>query len=844
MRSRKQSGVALIATLLILVLMSALLIGFTMLVMGDKRLGGIDRDRTRAFYAAHAGMEKLTADLGTLFGQNYAAGTNQINALRNSPPALPGVQFTASSGSTGYAIDFPLDADGSPKTQNLTILSGPYQGFTGLLTPFTINVTARTLDGSEVQLRRTLQTVSIPVFQFGIFSETDLSFFAGPNFSFGGRVHTNGNLFLAEGNGNTLTMSDRVTAVREVVRTNLSNGWNNSSNYTGTVRVLQAPSTFRSLAPGEGSLTGTIGSSLNEPLWTNLSIGTYNGNLRNSRTGAKPLNLPLGAAGGSPVDLIRRPDVGEKTANSALYGQRYYKMASLRILLSDTETDITSLPDVVGNPVSLNGTTIPGVDAPGVDPQLAQSDGSASYRSPDGTPLTGGFIKVDLQDQNGNWTDVTVEVLNRGYWGADLLNNRCGSATAIIRIQRAKDDVSNAPCPTTKTNSWPNALYDERQGNPRDVRPTGTDAPLIYLGGVMNYIELDVANLSAYLLGKGVNVMKQTGFVVYFSDRRTNRNWDAGINGAETGEYGFEDFVNPASAAGTPNGIRDAGEDVNGNGVLDVYGQYPLFPSVLPIPVNGDKPVRTVPLLGAWKNWATTAALLAAGSQPTIRPFTLVDPNVARSNRLLLFRRALKIVNGGAINIGTCDDGVVCGLTVVSENSVYVQGNYNSDGTFTGAHVAASIIADSFSFLSNNWNDRNSFGITCANTAPAHDPGCRPATTTWYRTAIIAGKGISFPQPIAFSTPQDFGTDGGVHNFLRFLENWGGQTLNYRGSIVSFYYNRQGVGIYKCCTTVYGPPTRGYNFDVEFLQPQLLPPRTPMFQDVNTTGFSQIIRAQ
>jgi hypothetical protein len=33
-----------------------------------------------------------------------------------------------------------------------------------------------------------------------------------------------------------------------------------------------------------------------------------------------------------------------------------------------------------------------------------------------------------------------------------------------------------------------------------------------------------------------------------------------------------------------------------------------------------------------------------------------------------------------------------------------------------------------------------------------------------------------------------FGTDGGVHNFLRFLEDWGGSTPNYEGSLVSLYY--------------------------------------------------------
>lgn len=141
---------------------------------------------------------------------------------------------------------------------------------------------------------------------------------------------------------------------------------------------------------------------------------------------------------------------------------------------------------------------------------------------------------------------------------------------------------------------------------------------------------------------------------------------------------------------------------------------------------------------------------------------------------------------------------------------------------------------DAVTLLSNNWNDVNSFAFP-------YNLSDRQASTTTYRLGVVSGKGISFPQPTGYSTPQDFGTDGGVHNFLRYLENWGGQTVYYRGSIVSFFYNRQATGLYKCCTTVYSPPTRGYNFDSDFLQPSLLPPRTPMFRDVNTVGFSQMI---
>jgi len=135
--------------------------------------------------------------------------------------------------------------------------------------------------------------------------------------------------------------------------------------------------------------------------------------------------------------------------------------------------------------------------------------------------------------------------------------------------------------------------------------------------------------------------------------------------------------------------------------------------------------------------------------------------------------------------------------------------------------------------LSNAWNDRNSF-------TNAHNLPGRAATTTWYRLAVIAGKGLSFPQPAG--TVQDYGTDGGAHNFLRYIEDWGGRTLNYRGSILSFYTSRQAVGTFKCCDTVYSPPSRGYNFDQEFLTPALLPPRTPMFRDLNTLTFRQVLR--
>src|SRR5690606_14651776 len=144
--------------------------------------------------------------------------------------------------------------------------------------------------------------------------------------------------------------------------------------------------------------------------------------------------------------------------------------------------------------------------------------------------------------------------------------------------------------------------------------------------------------------------------------------------------------------------------------------------------------------------------------------WTILTSAEARANRAVLFRRALKLTNG---SLGSLP---MPGLTIASENPVYVEGNYNANNSgFGNPNSAAAVIADAVTLLSNQWSDRNSFMWP-------NSPGNRDAVTTWYRMAVLAGKGRSFPRPSAGSPPQDFGTDGGTHNFLRYLESWGGQT--------------------------------------------------------------------
>jgi hypothetical protein len=972
-----EAGMALMSTLLVMVLMSALLVGFFALIAADQQSAGINRDQTQAYAAAHAGLEKLTSDLGALFtGGNYSPTTAQLAALTTTPPTLPGFQYVSPDGTSGYTIT-------AQPTVVSTIPNGPFQGLQGLLTPYQINVTARASGGvlggaAEVRMRRTVQTVAVPVFQFGMYSENDLSFFAGPDFDFGGRVHSNQNIYLAQDGSAALTLRDYVTAVGEIVRTHLANGLSlATSGHRGYVRVATTGGSnppFKCLSCGSGiggncggtppagvctTSTGTAtqegsvnvasvppstlqtvsgvptmvlvsGNTSNLPTWTNVSTGVFSNRIRNGLTGAKRLDLPLVTDGATPIDLVRRPSVTAPDAQVVL-DQRFFKMASLRILLSDRAADITGLQTVTSTaPVNLAklardtayqatlGVTL----VNGIPLALAGTYNGANgygYRVPPGTPIADGYLKIERQDRDGVWSDVTVEILNRGFTGRNIATgawntrgttcatsaNDDPSPNAVIRLQRVRDNpsiitgvgtygycghASNAgaagPWSSAPTDYLPLALYDAREGARRDD-PTGAGTtPLI--GGVMHYVELDVNNLRLWL-ATHADTQDLTGFVVYFSDRRGNKNLGtdgvaaprAGVDGVlynaddfgaddqETGELGFEDIINPANGQSVSNGTLDTGEDVNGNGVLDTYGgvarQYPTANTAYTLtnnaawvgahatvwPAGLAAAIQWPPALGyqpTVSGHASTESLWAAGTPVTLT--TAVPANDARVNPPVFFRRAIKVVNGAYTSPSTLlrlPRNGTQGLSVVAENPLYVQGDYNGPnaaGTDFGAtagtdHVSAALIADAVTLLSNNFNDIGSFvaphDVTNAN---------RNATTTWYRTAVISGKGLNFPRPTSNTANDhtDFGTDGGAHNFLRYIEDWGGATLNYRGSIVSFYTNRQAVGIYKCCNVVYAPPDRGYKFDTDFLTPSLLPPRTPMFRDVNTLTFRQLLR--
>ena len=450
-RQGGESGMALLTTMMVMVLMSGLMAGFFAAIIADQRANGVDRDQTQAYAAAHAGLEKLTSDLATKFETDFNPSAAEINTIATHAPAIPGFSYTAPGGTagSGYAITFTTDAHGNPAPLSATgtpITSGAYQGFTGIITQYTITSTARSTGNAEVRLRRILETVAVPVFQFGVFGDKDLSFFAGPNFDFGGRIQTNGNLYLAEGNANTLTLEDKTTTALDVIRTQLSNGWLTSTNYTGTVNMAKAPASYRALARNEGSLVGGPGTAVNEmpamnPGWTSLSVGTYKGYIRNSKTGGKRLDLPLVSQGAEPIDLIRRRVAGEDIANPLVYTQRFYTMASLRILLSDAAADITALPGVTGvAPVPLDGTATVAQYGPvdATHPPLATARGPLAAAMTTTAAVANAATVIPASNIVANFAPPAFALTVNGTPRRDVHRQR---RNALLRVQRPTSDL-------------------------------------------------------------------------------------------------------------------------------------------------------------------------------------------------------------------------------------------------------------------------------------------------------------------------------------------------------------------------------------------------------------------
>ena len=174
----------------------------------------------------------------------------------------------------------------------------------------------------------------------------------------------------------------------------------------------------------------------------------------------------------------------------------------------------------------------------------------------------------------------------------------------------------------------------------------------------------------------------------------------------------------------------------------------------------------------------------------------------------------IRLRNGQQLASTTTGAPPIRGLTVATNQAAFIEGNFNSD-----FKRPAAVLADSLNILSGAWNDGDS--------TEDLDDADRDASSTIINAAFLAGTDTTGAAEGVTGQDVD-GYNGGLENFPRFHEDWSSATLTYRGSFVSLGEPRHVDGPWGS-SNVYSPPTRDWNYDVDFDDATNLPPLTPRF---------------
>lgn len=215
--------------------------------------------------------------------------------------------------------------------------------------------------------------------------------------------------------------------------------------------------------------------------------------------------------------------------------------------------------------------------------------------------------------------------------------------------------------------------------------------------------------------------------------------------------------------------------------------------------------------VGALRNWINSPGK-GAGINSLVKSKTghginsiYVDDQRTHSSKIT----AVRVVNGRQLPEE--------GLTVATPLPVYVKGDFNAPNlgsSDTSDTKPAALMGDAITILSDNWDDGNA-GKSLKQ---------RAAKNTTINAALLGGivKTVKQGNTMYYS--------GGVENFPRFLEDWSGDTLTYNGSMVVMFESRFATKFWNAPGNYYNAPTRNWAFDVNFLNPNRLPPMTPQFR--------------
>lgn len=438
----------MIIAIMVMALLAIFVAAAVSRVTNEARVMGADQANTEAYFAAQAALERMSRNFSNVYDVR----------IRPTPVDITNIQTDFPASYTNYEFEQVLLAEnGGAATTTTVDNDSPFAGLVASRTSWRMDATAyNNKTGAEVRLTRTLNNYTIPIFQFGIFYDDPMEHHPGPPFAFGGRVHTNGDIYLMAGNTST-NFRDRVTAHGEVVVDVARNG-DPYTNWGQRVRVNDGTGTYRIVS--QGSVTGGPDIARTNPDLPDGSVNTgwasfstqFNGNLI-AHSPALRLPLQIGSTD-LPIEIIKRGVAGD---SDILRDSRYFNKPGLRVTLSNSQAQLPG----GGGGVCLNATVQANplnqvaAGVPGYRP--FQRTGAAAARpihSVNGyrlTPVAGRqvWIKVEAVRTDSATlspvaTDITSDILSLGMTDSTIVPTGPAGATstvigdldAIIKIQR------------------------------------------------------------------------------------------------------------------------------------------------------------------------------------------------------------------------------------------------------------------------------------------------------------------------------------------------------------------------------------------------------------------------
>ncbi|MFQ5962418.1 MAG: PilX N-terminal domain-containing pilus assembly protein, partial [Candidatus Methylomirabilales bacterium] len=369
---KDERGIILIISMLVMAALSVLALAFLSTAMTEDTIAVNYRNHTAAFYAAEAGLESGVSSLKSLLGATPTPTDAQLTAL--APAALTDPSYTFDTFQVRRVRTTP------PYNYQTTLTTGAYAGLNGLTTDYVITASVQGPRGSRAQLSQTIRHLGIPLFQFGAFygKGVDFEVYAGPTFTFDGRVHANSDIYLADSGSNGMFYDSYMTAVGNFYRHRKDTA---CCDRRGNPDIKDGGGTYQSLdfdrAVKNISADGSTWEAGDVDYWRTEALSRFGGKVQDSAMGVQEIIPPIPDVLYDPAN----PDVsshlmieqGSAGDTAELQEAKMYYKADLRI-------ENGAATDNSGNPVNLT--------ALGCDPQTVSTKTFYDKREQANTTVT------------------------------------------------------------------------------------------------------------------------------------------------------------------------------------------------------------------------------------------------------------------------------------------------------------------------------------------------------------------------------------------------------------------------------------------------------------------------